>query len=405
MNFLAILRIALHSLERHKMRSILTMLGIVIGIAAVVTSVSFGEGANQLVQAQIANMGTNLLYAFAGSVGRGGVRQGLGSTSTLTVEDAEAIARECSAVKLISPGVGGNVQVVYGDQNWFTELNGVDVPFMTIRNWPMASGIFFNEEDVRRAANVAVLGQTAVNQLFGNEDPVGKTIRVKNLPFRVIGVLASKGQAAFGFDQDDRIEMPYTTAQKKIVGDTHLRFIAISAVDADAVGLARDQVENLLRMRHHLRPDQDADFSVRSMTQASEVATATGQVMTLLLASVASISLLVGGIGIMNIMLVSVTERTREIGIRMATGATEGDIRRQFIIEAVVLSLAGGVLGIVSGVGLSSILSDMLDWPHYVSFAALSMAVVFSTLVGVFFGYYPAGKAAKLNPIEALRYE
>jgi putative ABC transport system permease protein len=404
-NFLAVLRIALRSLERHKMRSILTMLGIVIGIAAVVTSVSFGEGANQLVQAQIANMGTNLLYAFAGSMGRGGVRQGLGSMSTLSVEDAQAIARECSAVKMVSAGVGGNVQVVYGDQNWFTELNGVDVPFKTIRNWPMASGIFFNEDDVRRSANVVVLGQTVVDQLFGNEDPVGKTIRVKSLPFRVIGVLSPKGQAAFGFDQDDRIEMPYTTAQRKIVGNTHLQFIAISAVDADAVGLARDQVENLLRMRHHLRPDEDVDFSVRSMTQASDVAAATGQVMTILLASVASISLLVGGIGIMNIMLVSVTERTREIGIRMATGATEGDIRRQFIIEAVVLSLAGGVLGIVSGVGMSSVLSDLLGWPHFVSLEALSTAVVFSTMVGVFFGYYPAGKAAKLNPIEALRYE
>ena len=405
MDFLAVLRVALHSLQRHKMRSILTMLGIVIGIAAVVTSVSFGEGANQMVQAQIANMGTNLLYAFAGSVGRGGVHQGAGSISTLTVGDAEAIARECSAVKLVSAGTEGNVQVVYGDQNWYTDLDGVDVPFKTIRNWPMASGIFFSEEDVRRAADVVVVGQTVVDQLFGSEDPVGKTIRVKNIPFRIIGVLSSKGQAAMGFDQDDRIEMPYTTAQRKIVGNTNLQFIAISAVDRDAVGLARDQVESLLRMRHHLRPDEESDFSARSMTQAADVAAATGRVMTLLLASVASISLLVGGIGIMNIMLVSVTERTREIGIRMATGATENDIRRQFIIEAVALSMAGGVLGIVFGVGLSRTLAGLLGWPHFVSPVALSTAVVFSTLVGIFFGFYPAGKAAKLDPIEALRYE
>jgi putative ABC transport system permease protein len=404
-DFLAILRVALYSLERHKMRSLLTMLGIVIGIAAVVTSVSFGEGANQMVQAQISNMGTNLLYAFAGSSGRGGVHHGGGSISTLRVGDSEAILRECSAVKLVSSGTEGNVQVVYGNQNWFTDLDGVDVPFMTIRNWPMASGVFFSPEDVRRAANVVVVGRTVVEQLFGSEDPLGKTIRVKNIPFRVIGVLSPKGQAAFGFDQDDRIEMPYTTAQRKIIGNTYLQFIAVSAVDGDAVSLARNQVESLLRMRHHIRPDEEADFTVRSMTQAADVAAATGQVMTLLLASVASISLLVGGIGIMNIMLVSVTERTREIGIRMATGATEQDIRRQFIIEAVVLSLAGGVFGILFGVALARSLASLLGWPHFVSPVALTTAVVFSTMVGVFFGYYPAGKAAKLDPIEALRYE
>ncbi len=405
MDFLSILRVALRSLERHKLRSCLTMLGIVFGIAAVVACVSFGEGASQMVQAQIANMGTNLLYAFAGSLGRGGIRQGWGSISTLTVEDVEAIGRECSAVKLVSAGVQTKTQVVYGNQNWFTDLNGVDVPFATIRHWPMASGIFFSDEDVRRAANVAVLGQTVVDLLFGNEDPAGKTIRVKNIPFRVIGVLAPKGQAAFGFDQDDRIEMPYTTAQKKIVGNTYLQFIAISAVDRDAVPLARDQVYQLLRARHHLRPDQDADFEVRTMSEAAEVAAAAGRVMTLLLASVASISLFVGGIGIMNIMLVSVTERTREIGIRMASGATQGDIRRQFLVEAVALSSVGGLLGIIFGVFLSGAVARVLDWPRFVSPAGLTTAVFFSTAVGIFFGYSPAGKAAQLDPIEALRYE
>lgn len=405
MDFLAILRVALRSLERHKMRSALTMLGIVIGIGSVVASVSFGEGANQMVQAQIANMGTNLLYAFAGSIGRGGVRQGWGSVSTLTVEDAQAIARECSAVKLVSAGVSTKTQAVYGNQNWFTELNGVDVTFATIRNWPMASGVFFTKEDVRRAADVAVVGQTVVDILFGDENPVGKTIRVKNRPFRVIGVLAPKGQAAFGFDQDDRIEIPYATAQKKIVGTTYLQFIAMSAVDREAVPLARDQAYLLLRERHHLRPDQDADFDVRAMTDAAEAAAAAGQVMTLLLASVASISLLVGGIGIMNIMLVSVTERTREIGIRMATGATEADIRGQFLVEAVALSMVGGLLGIVFGVALSGTVARLLGWPRFISFMALATAALFSCAVGIFFGYYPAGKAAKLDPIEALRYE
>ncbi|PYV09195.1 MAG: multidrug ABC transporter substrate-binding protein [Acidobacteria bacterium] len=363
MDFLATLRVALSSLERHKMRSCLTMLGVVIGIAAVVASVSFGEGANNVVQAQIANMGTNLLYVFAGSISRRGVHQGWGSISTLTVEDAQTIARDCSAVKLVSAGVGGKVQVVYGNQNWFTDLNGVDVTFPIIRNWPMASGAFFSEEDVHRAANVVAVGQTVVDVLFGEEEPLGQTIRIKNIPFRVIGVLAPKGQAAFGFDQDDRVEIPYTTAQKKIVGNTYLQFIAMSAVDRDAVILAQD------------------------------------------LASVASISLLVGGIGIMNIMLVSVTERTREIGIRMATGATEADIRLQFIVEAVALSLVGGILGIIVGVFLSGSVARLFGWPRFISFTALTAAVVFSTGVGIFFGYYPAGKAAKLDPIEALRYE
>jgi putative ABC transport system permease protein len=405
MDTLAILRIALRSLERHKLRSFLTMLGIVIGIAAVVASVSFGEGANQLVQDQISNMGTNLLYAFAGSMGHGGVRMGWGSVSTLTAEDGQAIARECSAVKQVSAGAETGVQVVYGNQNWFTELNGVDVTFPAIRNWPMASGSFFSEEDVRRAADVVLVGQTVVENLFGDEDPLGKTLRVKNLPFKVIGVLARKGQAPFGMDQDDRIEMPYTTAQKKIAGNTYLQFIAIQAIDRDAVELAHEQTYQLLRERHHLRPDEDADFEVRAMTEASQVAAAAGQVMTLLLASVASISLLVGGIGIMNIMLVSVTERTREIGIRMAAGATESDIRRQFIVEAVALSTAGGLLGIGFGIVLSGTIARVLGWPRSLSLTALTVAALFSTGVGIFFGYYPAGKAAKLDPIEALRYE
>ena len=405
MEFLAILRVALRSLERHKMRSLLTMLGIVIGIAAVVASVSFGQGANQMVQAQIASMGSNLLYALPGSMGRGGVRMGWGSHSTLSLGDVQAIARECSAVKEVSPGVETQVQVVYENQNWFTEMDGVDVTFPDIRDWPMAAGTFFTEEDVRRGADVVVVGQTVVEMLFGDENPIGKTIRVKSLPFVVIGVLGIKGQAPFGADQDDRIEMPWTTAQKKIEGGTYLRFIAIKALDSAAVDLAQRQVEGLLRQRHHIRPDEDDDFAVRSMTQAADVAGAAGRVMTLLLASVASISLLVGGIGIMNIMLVSVTERTREIGIRMAAGATESDIRWQFIVEAVALSTVGGLLGIIAGAFLSGAVASIMGWPRFISMTALATAAVFATGVGIFFGYYPAGKAAKLDPIEALRYE
>ncbi|HEV2178405.1 MAG TPA: ABC transporter permease [Terriglobia bacterium] len=405
MDFTAILRLALRSLERHKMRSILTMLGIVIGIAAVVASVSFGEGANAMVQASIANMGTNLIYVFPGAQHSGGVHMGWGSVSTLTPDDVNAIGRECSAVSQISAGAESHVQVVYGDENWSTENNGVDVTFPAIRDWPMAEGSFFTEDEVRRAADVVVLGQTVAGVLFGGVDPIGKTIRVKNLPFYVIGVLAPKGQAAFGFDQDDRIEMPYTTAQKKITGNPYLQFVAIKAIDRGAVNLAMDQITRLLRERHHLRADEDADFGVRAMTQAAEAAAAAGQVMTLLLASVASISLLVGGIGIMNIMLVSVTERTREIGIRMATGATESAIRWQFIVEAVSLSAMGGLLGTALGVGVSMLGSRLGGWPGSISASALTIAVVFSALVGIFFGYYPAGKAAKLDPIEALRYE
>ncbi len=405
MDFAATLQIALRSLERHRLRSVLTMLGIVIGIAAVLASVSFGEGANQVVQAQIANMGSNLIFVFGGNQGHGGVRHGWGSVSTLTEGDAQAILRQCSAVKMVSAGVEVGAQVVYGDENWFTRVNAVDVDYPKIRSWPTAEGTFFSEEDVRRAANVVLLGQTVKQMLFGGEDPIGKTIRIKNIPFRVIGVLASKGQSAFGDDQDDRVEMPWTTAQKKLVGNTYLSFMAVSAVDRGAVSLALRQITELLRERHHLRPNEDDDFGVRAMTQAADAAAAAGHVMTLLLASVASISLLVGGIGIMNIMLVSVSERTREIGIRMAAGATEADIRGQFIIEAVVLSMAGGVLGIVLGVVLSATTSQMLGWPSSVSMMALVTAAAFSCAVGVFFGYYPAGKAARLDPIQALRYE
>ncbi len=399
------LRVALRSLQRHKMRSALTMLGIIIGIAAVVSSVSFGEGADRMVQAQIENMGTNRIYVFAGSMGRGGVHQGWGSVSTLRDVDAKAIARDCSAVKLVSAGVETHVQVVYAGQNWFTDMNGVDVGFSTGRNWPMAEGAFFDEEEVRAAANVVVIGQTVKDYLFGNEDPLGKTIRVKNLPFRVVGVLSVKGLTPFGQDQDDRIEMPYTTAQKKITGNPYLQFIAVSSIDRNSVFLAMNEISQVLRERHHLRPDEDDDFGVRSMTQAQQAASASGQVMTLLLAGVASISLLVGGIGIMNIMLVSVTERTKEIGIRMATGATDSDIRWQFILEAVVLSLLGGFGGMAAGVVLARSIARVFGWPSFVSLPALLTAAAFSGLVGIFFGYYPAAKASRLDPIVALRFE
>ncbi|MGH9430475.1 MAG: ABC transporter permease [Terriglobia bacterium] len=401
----AIFRVALRSLRRHMMRSILTMLGIVIGIAAMVASVSFGEGANRMVQRQIENMGINLIYVFPGSLHRGGVRSGWGSYSTLTAQDVQAIARQCPAVKMVSAGVGGHLQVVYGGENWSTELDGVDTTFSQIRNWPMASGVFFSPEEIRRAADVVVIGQTVVDMLFGGQDPIGQTIRVRNLPFRVIGVLAEKGQTPYGADQDDRIEMPYTTAQKKLVGSPYLNFIAISAIDRDSVNLAMQEISSLLRERHRLRPGEDDDFGVHSMTQSEEVAAASGQVMTLLLASVASIALLVGGIGIMNIMLVSVTERTKEIGIRMATGATESDIRWQFILEAVALSVAGGLGGILFGVFLSNVIAHVFGWPSFISAQALTLAAVFSAAVGIFFGYYPAGKAASLDPIEALRFE
>jgi putative ABC transport system permease protein len=405
-DFLATIRIALRALARNKLRSGLTMLGIIIGVGAVIAMVALGQGAQEQVQKQIAALGSNMLFVGAGTMNRGGVHLGMGNTQTLVEGDVEAIVRECPSVALAAPGAGAGVQTVFGNDNWGTRVTGTEPQYFDIREWAMREGVSFTQEDVTAAANVVVIGETVRKNLFGATDPLGQTMRINNLPFKVVGVLVPKGQSAtMGDDQDDAMFVPITTLQKKITGQNWLRFINVSAKSKDQTYAAQRQIEALLRDRHKIRPGQDDDFFVRNLADLAEAADQTGTVMTLLLAAVASVSLLVGGIGIMNIMLVSVTERTREIGIRMAIGATEEDVQRQFLIEAVTLSLIGGAAGILGGVLVAVLIPHVLGWAATVSMLALLIAVAFSIAVGIFFGYYPARKAARLNPIEALRYE
>ncbi len=401
----AVVRVALRALARNKMRTALTMLGIIIGVGAVICTVAIGEGASNQVQEQIRNLGDNIVFVSAGSVNQHGVHMGSTATKTLKLSDARAIQQQVPVVSKVSPGVGSQAQVVYGNQNWFTRLRGVSPAYLEIRRWVIASGSAFSQREVDSAANVCLIGQTVVENLFGDEDPVGKIIRVQNLPFRIIGVLASKGQSPFGNDEDDTLIVPFTTVQKKVAGIDWLQFIVCSAVSQEAIHPAQQQMTSLLRERHHLRPDEEDDFMIRSPTDLANVQAQAGRIMTLLLAAIASVSLLVGGIGIMNIMLVSVTERTREIGVRMAVGATEQDVRMQFLSEALVLSLLGGSVGVLVGVAGSVAVSSMLEWPTRIPPNSVALAVLFSAAVGVFFGYYPAHKAAHLDPIEALRYE
>jgi putative ABC transport system permease protein len=407
MNVLSIIRIAFRALARNKMRAALTMLGIIIGVSAVIAMVSIGQGAQASVQAQIENMGTNLLFISAGAQNVGGVRSGAGDTgtNTLTAEDLDAIRREVPSVAMVTPNVNARSQLVSGNLNWSTSVQGVSEQFPDVRKWTVQSGEFFTETDVRTAARVIVLGQTIADNLFPGMDPVGQTVRVMNLPFRVVGVMARKGQDPQGRDQDDTALAPYTTVQKKILGSPRLQIAYVSAISQDATYTAQTQITDLLRQRHKLSPSDANDFTVRNMTDVAEAANATNNIMTILLGSIAGVSLLVGGIGIMNIMLVSVTERTREIGIRMAIGARSSAVRTQFLIESIVLSLTGGLVGILLGIAASLAIPLMLGWPTLVSTTAIVGSVIFSAAVGIFFGYYPARKAAGLDPIEALRYE
>ena len=407
MSILVIFRIAFRALARNKMRSALTMLGIVIGVSAVIAMVSIGQGAQASVQEQIANVGTNLLFVGAGSQNVGGVRSGTGATNSnrLTVEDIEAIRREIPSVAMASPTVNTRAQLVFGNQNWNTQVQGVNEQFPQIKKWDVASGEFFTEGDVRTAARVIVLGQTVAESLYPGTDPVGQTVRVRELPFRVIGVMKAKGQDAGGRDQDDTAFAPFTAVQKKLLSITYVQFAHVSAISPEATYSAQDQITELLRQRHKLAPNEENDFFVRNLTDVAEAADATNKIMTYLLASVALVSLLVGGIGIMNIMLVSVTERTREIGIRMAVGARSSAVRTQFLIESIVLSLTGGAIGILFGIVVSFAIPMMFGWRTLISLFAIVGSVLFSVVVGVLFGYYPAHKAAGLDPIDALRYE
>ncbi len=406
MDLREIIRVALRALARNKMRTILTMLGIIIGVGAVICTVAIGQGAGQQVQDQIKSLGDNMIMVMAGSVNQGGVRLGGGATKTLTAQDGDAIRNDVPNVIAESPSVGANAQMVNGNQNWSTRIQGVSPDYFTIRSWPVSEGSEFTQRDVTLASDVCVIGQTVADQLFtGGADPVGALIRINNLPFTVIGVLVKKGQSSFGQDQDDTVIMPYTTVQKKISGISWVQQIQVSVANENDIEGAISSMSSLLRQRHKLRPTEDDDFIIRSPDELAQASAQTSQILTYLLGSVASVSLLVGGIGIMNIMLVSVTERTREIGVRMAVGATEQDVKMQFLSEAMVLSFLGGSVGIVLGVIASAIISNVLQWTTLVSTTSIIVAVFFSAGVGVFFGYYPASKAAQLDPIEALRYE
>ena len=402
MRFASIIKVALRALRRNTMRSILTALGIIIGVGAVIAMVSIGNGAKAQVEAQVASLGQNVVSVFSGSVSSGGSRGGWGSAPTLTVEDAEAIDREVPDIIGVSPEVRDRNQVLANGLNWNTSVNGVGPDFPEIRSWKIADGAMFSEQDVRNVAKVAVIGKTVVDQLFANTDPVGQTLRIRNIPFKIVGVMESKGFNIFGSDQDDVVMVPYTSHMKRISRRTNINSIILQAANPEVIERAQKEITEVLTQR---RKGREADFTVRTQIELAQSATATTQTMTMLLAAIASVSLIVGGIGIMNIMLVSVTERTREIGIRLAIGAHGRDVLMQFLIEAIILSSLGGVLGILLGVGSAQLVSHLNGWPVVVSTSSIVVAFVFSAAVGMFFGFYPARKAAQLDPIEALRYE
>ena len=387
------------------MRTALTMLGIIIGVSAVICTIAIGEGAASKIQDAIASVGANVVWVEAGGVNVGGVRTGSGQTKSLTLGDMRAIQEQVPLIAHVSPLVDTRTQLVYGNQNWNSTVRGVSPEYLQVKAWPIVQGGMFDEADVERAAPVCVLGQTIVDQLFGEHQPIGETIRVKGEPCKVLGVLGIKGQSATGQDQDDTFFMPYTTVMKKIKGQYWLDDIMMSAVSASAIPAAEAQIGDLLRIRHRITNGKTDDFNLRHPTEIAEAIAESARTMELLLACVATVSLLVGGVGIMNIMLVSVTERTREIGLRMAIGARGRDVLRQFLLEAVVLGMAGGLLGVALGLAGARTIADIFQWPTRVSQNAIVLAVAFSAAIGVFFGYYPARRAARLDPIDALRHE
>jgi putative ABC transport system permease protein len=405
MNPFMILVVASKALARNRMRSILTMLGMVVGVSAVICTIAIGAGAAEKVRVAISSIGANMIWIEAGGVNLNGVRTGSYGTRSLTVPDAKAIQQEVSLVTNVSPSVDTRVQLIYGNQNWNSTVRGVAPEYLAVKNWPVARGAMFTSNDVEAASNVCVLGQTIVDQLFGEADPVGQTIRVKDQTCKVVGELAPKGQSVTGQDQDDTLMMPYTTVMKKLMGHWWLDDMMMSAVSAEQQPAAEEQVAALLRERHRLRPGALDDFNVRHPTEIAQAVAASAQTMEVLLASVASVSLLVGGVGIMNIMLVSVTERTREIGLRLAVGARARDVLRQFLFEALLLSILGGALGVALGLAGTHVIATQFNWPTHVSMDTMLLAFGVAGSIGLVFGYYPARRAARLDPIDALRFE
>ena len=401
----ATFRMALRALRRNKLRSTLTALGIIIGVGAVIAMVGIGNGAKSQVEAQIASLGQNVVLIFPGNFSTSGARSGWGGAGTMTVDDALAVAREVPGVVNVSPEVRDHQQVLANGLNWYTTILGEGPDYLDIREWPLDDGAMFTDQDVRGTAKVCIIGKTIVNQLYPNVDPIGQILRIRDIPFKVVGVLNSKGLSVIGTDQDDVVVIPYTSEMKRVSKRTNITTMTVQSESSEVSDRVQRDIADLLRQRHRITQGRDDDFTIRGQQEIADAATATTRTMTVLLGAIASVSLIVGGIGIMNIMLVSVTERTREIGIRMAVGAHGRDILLQFLIEAITLSSLGGVFGIVLGVSSAKILSAVAGWPTLISVTSITVAFLFSAAVGVFFGFYPARKASNLDPIDALRYE
>jgi len=406
MNLGNLIKVAINALKRNKMRSFLTMLGIIIGVASVITMLAIGQGSRKSIQDQIASMGSNMLFVMPGNMRTGGVQQGSSGSQRLTVADANAIRTDCDAVIAVSPEVRSSGQAVFGNSNWPTTIYGGGEEYLEIKSWKVVSGRNLTDSEAKGSAKVCIMGRTVADQLFGEGvDPTGETVRFKNIPFKIIGVLGEKGQNSFGQDQDDVIIAPYTTVQKRILAQTHIQSIQMSARSTEESALAQTQVEEVLRRTHKLRENDDNDFMVRSQEELSTTMTSVTEILTILLGAIAGISLLVGGIGIMNIMYVSVTERTREIGLRMSIGGRSVDILLQFLIESILLSVFGGLIGILLGFGASAIVEALTSWPISVMWGSVILAFAVCTVIGVFFGWYPARRASSLDPIDALRFE
>jgi putative ABC transport system permease protein len=399
------MKIAVRALRRNKLRTLLTMLGMIIGVGAVIAMVGIGNGAKSQIENQIASLGQNVILVFSGSFTRGGVHSGWGGAGTLTIDDAESIQREIPGVTVVSPEVRSSSLIAAGNQNWTTQILGESADYFTLRQWPVTDGAGFTEQDVRSANKVAIIGQTIADQLFPGEAAVGQIIRIKSAPFMIVGILKAKGMSMMGSDQDDVVIVPYTSAMKRLLGVTTLRTINVQTASATLLNPVQQQITSLMRQRHRITPGKEDDFTVRNQQEIADMATEQSKTMTYLLAAIAFVSLVVGGIGIMNIMLVSVTERTREIGIRMAVGARGNDILLQFLTEAVTLSVFGGIVGIATGMGTSKIIEAWKHWPVATPMLWILAAFLVSAAVGIFFGFYPARKASQLDPIDALRYE